>query len=272
MVTGSSSGISDWNSAVSPELKAVGHPIVDNFPDTWVDNTADTGRRILSWESGVVPVAYHTNASYSTNATILLAENSAGGAWVHIQDGFLHTTTAGDAIFKTILDYLSRRTDRIRSWRDRIQRPSFIQGTRITSTIIEAPTISGDDGFLNNALTVNNGTMKFGKGVNGVNDGIYISSSNYLYSNDTGKIAGWAFNTAQFSSSTAAGGADGSFTTAGIIINSAGWISAPNFALGSTNRLSSFTFTDEVLNQGGKIYIGDNLSSYSGNNRVLFGE
>jgi len=46
MITSTGSGINDFDSAVSPELKASGHPIVDGFPDTWADGSADNGARI----------------------------------------------------------------------------------------------------------------------------------------------------------------------------------------------------------------------------------
>ncbi len=90
----------------------------------------------------------------------------------------------------------------------------------------------------------------------------------------SGNIAGWNFNNTQFSSSNLSGGSDGNYTTAGIAINSAGWISAPNFALGNTvSKITDFTFG------GGRLYNGDaatanavyvGLSNAAGNNGLSY--
>lgn len=62
------------------------------------------------------------------------------------------------------------------------------------------------------------------------------------------KIAGWNFNSSQFSSTNLSGGSDGAFTTSGIALNSSGWLSAPNFALGTvSSKIAGWNFDSEKL-------------------------
>lgn len=62
------------------------------------------------------------------------------------------------------------------------------------------------------------------------------------------KIAGWNFNASQFSSTNLSGGGDGTYTTSGIALNSSGWLSAPNFALGTTSsKIAGWNFDSEKL-------------------------
>jgi hypothetical protein len=61
-------------------------------------------------------------------------------------------------------------------------------------------------------------------------------------------IAGWNFNSSQFSSTNLSGGSDGAFTTSGIALNSSGWLSAPNFALGTvSSKIAGWNFDSEKL-------------------------
>jgi hypothetical protein len=64
--------------------------------------------------------------------------------------------------------------------------------------------------------------------------------------NLTASVAGWNFNASQLSSAGATGG-DGTFGS-GITLNSGGWISAPNFVLGtSVSKIAGFGFNTTTL-------------------------
>ena len=56
--------------------------------------------------------------------------------------------------------------------------------------------------------------------------------------NFVARIAGWSFDENEFKSSNLSGGSDGGFTTAGISINKAGYISAKNFYIDSDGEIS----------------------------------
>jgi hypothetical protein len=113
--------------------------------------------------------------------------------------------------------------------------------------------------------------LKLGKDVGGAGKhGLYVGASDYWYGNGTGKAgfgilewdsdiagsgasafvkaAGWVLNASQLASVGSSGGSDGVFTTTGVKINSGGWISAPNFALGtSVNKIGAHTFDANEL-------------------------
>lgn len=101
---------------------------------------------------------------------------------------------------------------------------------------------------------------------------IRISTDN---TTEIATIAGWNFNATQFSSTNLSGGGNGIFTTAGILINSGGYISAPSFALGtSVSKLAGFTFDTLKLSIAGvspapNIYIGNNTAVWADNNMYV---
>jgi hypothetical protein len=81
-----------------------------------------------------------------------------------------------------------------------------------------------------------------------------------------GAIGGWIIDENELSSSTAAGGGDGQYTTAGIRIGSAGYISAQSFYLSSDGAASfsgSITANDGTIGgwtiAASKIYVPNNI-------------
>ena len=52
-----------------------------------------------------------------------------------------------------------------------------------------------------------------------------------------GLVGGWKIGLTDISSSNASGGSNGAFTTSGIVINSTGWISAPNFVISQAGNV-----------------------------------
>ncbi len=80
----------------------------------------------------------------------------------------------------------------------------------------------------------------------------------------TAQIAGWNFDNAQITSTpfTIGTGGNGACTTAGILINSGGWISAPNFALGTaTSTIAGWDFSSTTLKNGTNIVLDSGLAS-----------
>ncbi|MEX1120853.1 MAG: hypothetical protein WED82_01880 [Balneolales bacterium] len=67
--------------------------------------------------------------------------------------------------------------------------PGYIENTKITSTTVEAPVISGTAGFFNGYMQA--GNVRIGTGVDGSNaDGIQVNSNNYWYGDGAFRIGG----------------------------------------------------------------------------------
>ena len=84
----------------------------------------------------------------------------------------------------------------------------------------------------------------------------------------SGTIGSWAIASSQLEGGTVQGGSDGNNTTSGMIINSGGWISAPDFNI-SSSGVASFGTSAKIGNKpfSGLLEISDNKLQLKGNAR-----
>ena len=209
---------------------------------SWKSYIDSSGNMVLTGSSGNMGMAWNVSQNaLSIDGRVVARSGLIGGWGVNLtQLSSSNVVGGGDDVFTTSgmiigsTGYISAQNFKIAS-NGNASFSGSITGGNIT--IGTAPSVFKAD---LNGIYLGDGTFAsapFRVSPAGVLTATQATITGTITATD-GFIGGWNINTNDISSDTAAGGGDGQFTSAGLILNKTGWISSEKFFISSSGEAS----------------------------------